>query len=91
MLSTEVPRACTGPRWTELYLQTTHLEVDALKLEAEERSLSVGTAIEEHANRMSQILARQSDGDHCDALTYAPTLVAKMIMVDAVGTAETLL
>jgi hypothetical protein len=62
------------------YLPVTHLDLNTLKLEAEERSLSVGTVIEEHAQRMSHILVRQSDGDLCDALTYALREVMRNVL-----------
>ena len=62
------------------YLPITHLELDDLKLEAQQRSLSVGTVIEEHAQRMSQVLARKSDSDLCEALTYALREVIRNVL-----------
>lgn len=53
------------------YLPITHLRVLELREEARQRYLEVGEVIEEHAQRMAEVLARQSRGDVFDTLTYA--------------------
>ncbi|MGT2503864.1 hypothetical protein ACVOMS_29750 [Bradyrhizobium guangxiense] len=53
------------------YLPITHLAYDVLKEEARAQSIAVGDAIELRAQRMAEVLSRQSEGDLCTALTYA--------------------
>jgi len=60
-------QATGGPN----YLPITHLPVAELKEEARRSYREVGDVVEEHAQKMAEVLSRQSSGDLYETLAYS--------------------